>query len=222
MKKAIAYYRVSTERQGKSGLGLDAQQAAVTAFAIAHGYTVASHFTEIESGKKDNRPVLLQALEACKKEKAILLIAKLDRLGRSVAFVSRLMESGVDFKAVDNPFACKLMVHIMVAVAEHERDLISERTVSALQAARERGIELGKHGRYVLAAQYKRQADEFARDMLVVIRNLQGQGFRTVRAIAAELNRLQIPTFRRDGSRWHPSSLHNLIKRAEQPMTAIS
>ncbi len=214
LKNAVAYYRVSTERQGRSGLGLEAQQAAVTAFALANGYSVTTQFTEIESGKKNNRPVLLKALETCKAEKAILLIAKLDRLGRNVAFISQLIESNVDFKAVDNPFACKLMVHIMVAVAEHERDLTSERTIAALKAAKERGIELGKFGRYIQSAVNKRRAEAFADDMHIVIRNLRTKGFCTLRALTDELNRLQVPTYRNDGSKWHPSSLHKLIKRA--------
>ena len=215
MKKAVAYYRVSTARQGKSGLGLDAQKAAVTAFAKYSGYTVTQEFTEIESGRKNNRPLLAQALHCCQADDAVLLIAKLDRLSRNVAFVSALMESKIEFKAVDNPFACKLMVHIMVAFAERERDDTSKRTIVALRAAKARGTELGKNGRYVLAPRNKRNADRFALDIAVVIGNLQKEGFCTLRTLADELNQLQIPTFRRNGSRWHPSSLHTLIKRAQ-------
>ena len=135
MKKAITYYRVSTERQGESGLGLLAQQKAVKDFAWANDYQLMGEFVEVESGKKNNRPVLVQALDRCKRENATLLIAKLDRLGRNVAFISKLMESGVDFKAVDNPHASKLVVHMMAVFAEHERDQISQRTAAALKAA---------------------------------------------------------------------------------------
>jgi len=113
MKRAIPYYRVSSQQQGRSGLGLEAQQLAVHDFAKSNELMLLRQFTEIESGRKNNRPVLLEALQACKKENAVLLIAKLDRLGRNVAFISRLMESHIEFIAVDNPFANKLIVHIM-------------------------------------------------------------------------------------------------------------
>lgn len=122
MKKAVAYYRVSTDRQGRSGLGLDTQANAMSQFAEHEGYHVSATFTEIESGKKHQRRQLLSALAQCRKETATLIIAKLDRLGRNVAFISNLMESRVDFKAVDNPHANRLMVHLLAAFAEHERD----------------------------------------------------------------------------------------------------
>lgn len=144
MKTAIAYYRVSTDRQGKSGLGLEAQANAVSQFAQQEGYSVVSTFTEIESGKKNQRPELLAALAQCRKEKATLIIAKLDRLGRNVAFTSNLMESRVEFKAVDNPHANRLMVHLLAAFAEHEREQISTRTKDALGAVKRRGVQLGK------------------------------------------------------------------------------
>ena len=103
MKPAVAYYRVSTDQQSKSGLGLDAQKYAVTQFAEREGYAIADHYTEVESGKKDNRPQLLAALNQCKKQRATLIIAKLDRLGRKVSFIAKLIDSKVDFRAVDNP-----------------------------------------------------------------------------------------------------------------------
>lgn len=212
MKKAITYYRVSTERQGLSGLGLDAQKQAVQEFAQASGFMLASEYIEVESGKKNKRPVLAQALQACKCQRATLLIAKLDRLGRNVAFISALMEAGVDFKAVDNPHAGKLIVHIMAAFAEHEHDVISERTIDALRAAKKKGVELGKNGRYVLSAYNKQQADHFASTILPIINGLQANGITTVRAITQELNRLSIPTFRHNG-RWHISSVHKLMHR---------
>ena len=219
MKQAVTYYRVSTERQGKSGLGLDAQQSTVSAFAKGNGFHVVAEFTEVESGKKDNRPVLLAALASCRVNNAILLIAKLDRLGRNVAFISTLMQSGVEFKAVDNPYAGKFMVHIMAAVAEHEREQISERTTSALKAAKLRGVELGKHGKYVLSKLHKLDADRFARNMEPVINGLKLRGLKSVRAITKELNRMKVPTPL--NTRWHPSSVHMLIKRINAISVAI-
>src|SRR5262245_46589441 len=139
MTKYVAYYRVSTVRQGQSGLGLEAQQAAVAAFCEP-----IESFTEVESGKRsDNRPQLALAITACRRLKATLIVAKLDRLARNVAFVSTLMESGVDFVAADNPHATRLTVHILAAVAEHEREMISQRTKAALAAAKARGVRLG-------------------------------------------------------------------------------
>lgn len=213
MKKAITYYRVSTDRQGKSGLGLEAQQEAVSRFAIQEGYEVAAEFTEIESGKKNQRPELLAALEQCKKQRAILIIAKLDRLGRNVAFISNLMESRVEFKAVDNPHANKLMVHLLAAFAEHEREQISTRTKDALGAAKRRGVQLGKHGKEVLSEQNREAADAFAERMRPIIETLRAQGFTTIRAIRDELNRQGIATARDSGEVWHVRTVHAILQR---------
>src|SRR5262245_46383071 len=120
-KKFVAYYRVSTDRQGRSGLGLDAQRSAVLTYLNGGSWELAAEFTEVESGKNNARPALAEALDACKRLKATLVIAKLDRLSRSVSFGSTLMDSGVTFVAVDNPNATKLTIHILLAVAEHER-----------------------------------------------------------------------------------------------------
>jgi DNA invertase Pin-like site-specific DNA recombinase len=126
--KFIAYFRVSTDRQGKSGLGLEAQREAVLAYLNGGSWTMVAEFTEIESGKHADRPQLAAALAACKKHKAKLVIAKLDRLSRNLAFIATLMDSGVEFVAVDNPHANKLTVHILAAVAQHEREAIAQRT----------------------------------------------------------------------------------------------
>ncbi len=219
MTKAIAYYRVSRERQGRSGLGLEAQKQAVQEFIRTKGYTLISEFTEVESGRKSKRPMLLQALDACKKEKATLLIAKLNRLTRSVAFVSMLMEAHVDFRAVDNPYAGKMVVYIMVAFAEQECDETSERTKAALKIAKLRGVELGKNGRYVLSVQNKQKAKEFALMMLPTIRQLQQKGITTVRAIVKALNRRHIPTYRHDGSKWHVATVHKVMHVMDQKNT---
>src|ERR1700732_1524835 len=138
----IAYYRVSTGRQGASGLGLEAQRAAV--YRHIGAGQLAAEYTEVESGKKHtNRPQLLTALQECRRKKATLVIAKLDRLGRNVAFISALMESGADFVCCDNPHANRLMLHMLAAFAAHEREQISQRTKAALAAAKARGVKLG-------------------------------------------------------------------------------
>ena len=139
----VSYVRVSTERQGKSGLGLEAQQAAVGTYIAGRHGRLHQEYREIESGKKDDRPQLAAALAACRKNKAVLVIAKLDRLARRVSFISALMDGDVDFVACDFPQANRLTLHILAAVAEHEREMISQRTRAALQAARNRGVKLG-------------------------------------------------------------------------------
>ena len=139
----VAYYRVSTEKQGRSGLGLEAQQEAVRTHLNGGNWHLAAEVVEIESGKRNDRPKLAEALRLCRLHGATLIIAKLDRLARNVAFISNLMESGVEFTAVDFPQANRLTVHILAAVAEHEREMISKRTKDALAAAKARGVKLG-------------------------------------------------------------------------------
>ena len=142
--KAIAYYRVSTTKQGRDGLGMDAQRASVNAFAVTHGLEIVAAFDEVETGtRKRARPEIARAIAAAKAQNAVLLIAKLDRLARNVAFISGLMEAGVRFVAVDMPQVTNLTLHILAAVAEEEARLISSRTKAALSAARARGIKLG-------------------------------------------------------------------------------
>lgn len=141
--KLIGYYRVSTKKQGDSGLGLEAQQAAVKSFAAASGATILAAYTEVESGKLADRPELAKAVAHARRAKAKLVIAKLDRLARNVAFLSALMDSGCEFVACDNPHANRLTIHILAAVAEDEARRISERTKAALTAAKARGTLLG-------------------------------------------------------------------------------
>ena len=139
----VAYYRVSTDKQGLKGLGMEAQREAVTRFMTGKGQ-LAAEFVEVESGRKDtNRPQLHAALAECRKRHAVLVIAKLDRLARNVHFISGLMNSDVEFVAVDMPSANRLTIHILAAVAEHEREMISQRTKAALAAAKARGTKLG-------------------------------------------------------------------------------
>src|SRR5215831_9781263 len=140
-RKFIAYFRVSTDKQGRSGLGLEAQKAAVASY-VAAGQLLAS-YTEVESGRRNDRPALAAAVAACKQHKATLVVAKLDRLARSVYFIASLMEAKVDFVCCDMPTANRLTLHVLSAVAEHEREAISTRTKAALAAAKARGVKLG-------------------------------------------------------------------------------
>jgi len=206
----VTYLRVSTARQGHSGLGLDAQRDAVQRFAAQARGVVVSEWVEVESGRVKDRPQLATALAECRRRKATLLIAKLDRLARNVAFVSSLMEAGVEFLAVDAPYANKLMLHILAAFAEHERELISQRTKAALAAAKARGVVLGRNG-YVLGAKASQQASEAAQRYAADVAKLIGQGCTSARQIAAALNRADIPS--RNGGKWHAASVGRLLRR---------
>jgi DNA invertase Pin-like site-specific DNA recombinase len=182
--KWVSYLRVSTDKQGESGLGIEAQRNAVETYLNGGSWTLAQEFVEVESGKRsNNRPQLAAALAACKKLKAKLVVAKLDRLARNVAFISKLMESGVEFVACDFPHANKLTIHILAAVAEHERELISSRTKAALAAAKERGKKLGGPKQALAAklgaAANKEAADRFAANALPIIRQVQASGVTT-------------------------------------------
>ena len=143
--KIIAYYRVSTKRQGDSGLGLDAQRSSVETYAKSIGARIVAEFTEIETGKRADRPKLAEAIARTRAVRGKLVVAKIDRLARNVAFTSALMDSGCDFIACDNPHATRLTIHILAAVAEDEARRISERTTAALAAAKRRGVALGTH-----------------------------------------------------------------------------
>ena len=210
----IAYYRVSTDRQGRSGLGLEAQQRAVRRYLDGHAGDLVAEFIEVESGKKTtNRPQLQAALAECRRQKTRLIIAKLDRLARSVHFIAGLMESGVAFVAADMPNANDFMLHIYAAVAQEERRLISQRTRDALAAAKERGVELGKNG-HVLAQQNRAAADVFAQTMIPIIDEIKADGHTSIRAIATELNRRGIPTMK-EAKAWYPNSVQRLLRRIE-------
>src|ERR1700722_17616961 len=167
----VAYYRVSTDRQGRSGLGLEAQQKAVRDYLS--GGNIVAEFTEIESGKRNERPELAKSLAACRKQKGKLVIAKLDRLSRNLAFIATLMDAGVEFIAVDNPHANKLTLHILAAVAQHERETIGEAPRAALQAAKARGIRLGRNAAEGLAPMYKEQARERSRQLAPMLFDLK-------------------------------------------------
>ena len=212
----VAYYRVSTDRQGRSGLGLDAQREAVRCYLNGGDWELVGEFTEVESGKRADRPELHKALTMCKRHRATLVISKLDRLARSVAFISRLMESSVDFIAVDMPHANRLTVHILAAVAEHEREMIAARTKAALEAARARGVRLGSpdpsKGASVGRAIQAGAADLFAANIRPIIADIQRAGISGLRGIAAALNARGVPTAR--GGEWHAATVRNVVNRS--------
>jgi DNA invertase Pin-like site-specific DNA recombinase len=158
--KFVAYYRVSTQRQGRSGLGLEAQQNAVFNYLNGGDWRLVAEVTEVESGKRSDRPKLAEVLKLCRLHGATLIIAKLDRLARNVAFISNLTESGVEFHAVDFPQANRLTVHILAAVAEHEAKVISERTKAALAAAKRRGVKLGGYRGTTMTKAMRKAASE--------------------------------------------------------------
>lgn len=209
MKNFIAYYRVSTIRQGQSGLGLESQKESVTSYLKLEKGQILQEFVEVESGRKNNRPELQEAIRACKKHKATLIIAKLDRLARNVHFISGLMEGGIEFVAVDNPHANRLMLHMLAAFAEHEREQISLRTKAALAAAKARGVKLGVNGKS-LALNNKSKSIEFALSVKSVIKEIQNNGKTFLREIAAELNAKGIPSYR--GGCWYPTSVARVLK----------
>ena len=206
----VAYYRVSTDRQGRSGLGLEAQQTAIRNFLNGGNWTLAGEFTEVETGKKDDRPQLAQALALCKRRKAKLVIAKLDRLSRNLAFIATLMDSGVEFVAVDNPHANKLTLHILAAVAQHEREMIAERTKVALQAAKARGVKLGTNGAERLSKVNRAAALDRAVRLAPVLKEFQLAGM-SAGQIARELSGRNIPTER--GGRWHSQTVIRILER---------
>lgn len=209
MPRFVAYYRVSTDRQGQSGLGLEAQAVAVARYVARIGGETVAEVTEIESGRHNNRPELSRALDICRRSKAVLLIARLDRLSRNVAFISNLMESHVDFRAVDMPEASRLTIHILAAVAEHEREAISARTKAALAAAKARGVRLGSPnpGYAQGTAANAIQADQFAATYWPLIESLREEG-NSYRAIAREMNERKLRT--RTGKDWTAVQVRNI------------
>jgi len=216
----VAYYRVSTHRQGRSGLGLEAQQSAVRDYLNGGDWRIVGHFTEVESGTRPGRPKLAEALKTCRALGATLIIAKLDRLARNVHFVSGLMESGVEFTAVDFPQANRLTVHILAAVAEHEAKMISERTKAALAAAKRRGVKLGGDRGARLTAKTRQagweartaRASERAADLAPIVKELQASGATSLRALAAALNERGISTPRGTGQ-WQANTVAQLLAR---------
>jgi DNA invertase Pin-like site-specific DNA recombinase len=210
MKQAIAYYRVSTCRQGKSGLGLEAQQEVVMTYCRLNGYELVEKVIEIKSTRKF-RTGLMQALDMCRAMKGTLIVARLDRLGRDVEQIAWIVKSNVEIVVADNPHANRFTIHILAAVAEEQRRRISESTKEALDAARKRGVKLGTNGK-MLSQVNRKAAEDFAFKLLPLLKKLKEKGMTSVRAVSRELNRRRIPTFRGD-CRWHPSTVSILMNR---------
>lgn len=212
---AVAYLRVSTDKQGKSGLGLEAQREAVARYVAANGVDLIGEHIEVETGKGahalSKRPELVAALSTAKREKAGLIIAKLDRLARNVHFISGLMETGVEFAVADMPNADRFQLHLFAALAEKEAEVISQRTKAALAAAKDRGTELGKHGK-VLAARNQAEAMDRLEPVAADLLELKAEGL-SVRKMVEALNTRSIPS--PAGGKWHPASLHKALARLE-------
>lgn len=215
MTKAVAYLRVSTDKQGKSGLGLEAQREAVARYVAANGVDLIGEHIEVETGKGANalskRPELVAALATAKRAKAGLIIAKLDRLARNVHFISGLMETGVEFAVADMPNADRFQLHLFAALAEKEAEVISQRTKAALAAAKDRGTELGKHGK-VLAARNQAEAMDRLEPIAADLLALKAEGL-SVRKMVEALNSRSIPS--PAGGKWHPASLHKALARLD-------
>ena len=218
--KFVAYFRVSTTKQGIDGLGMDAQRNAIRNYLNGGDWKLLGEFAEVESGKRKDRPELIKAVALCRKEGATLLIAKLDRLARNAAFLLNLRDSGVDFIATDMPHADKFTVGIMALVAEKERDLISQRTRDGLAAARRRGIKLGNpHPANALKAAHRvgmARADDYAKTMIIIVQEIQAAHVATLRGIAQCLNARGFKT--PNGKTFKPQSVKNLVDRG----TALS
>lgn len=219
--KFISYIRVSTVSQGRSGLGLEAQKKAVVDYLNGGKWELLADFVEVESGKRNDRPELKKALDRCRLTGATLIVAKIDRLARNAAFLLSLRDAGVDFVAADMPDANRMTVGIMAIIAEYERDAISARTKAALQAAKARGVALGRpenltqasaaRGRDMGRAASTTRSDARLADLAPVIRDIVAGGSPTLAQIADALNERQIPTSR--GGTWSPTQVARVMDR---------
>jgi DNA invertase Pin-like site-specific DNA recombinase len=224
MCRVASYYRVSTEAQGRSGLGLEAQRYAVRSLCDSRGWSIVAEFTEIESGKRNDRPQLMAALDHARLTGAKLVVAKLDRLSRDAAFTLQLRNSGVDFTCADNPDVNRLTIGLLAVINEDERERISERTKVALAAAKARGTRLGNpngaaalrragKGNASSVAVIKDNAGQFAEALRDTVGAIRAAGIRSLGGIADELNAKHMRTPR--GGQWHRSSVRNLLARLE-------
>jgi DNA invertase Pin-like site-specific DNA recombinase len=217
--KFVAYYRVSTQAQGRSGLGLDAQKKAVEDYLYGGRWHLVAEHVEVESGKQNGRPELTKALAACRLHSATLVVAKLDRLSRNAAFLLTLRDAGVAFVAVDLPDANRMTVGIMAVVAEHEREAISARTKAALEAARRRGVRLGnpahldqsarRLGTMASARVRQQRAAQRAKDLAPTLAELRRDGAGSLRQLAQGLNDRGIPAAR--GGEWTAAQVRRLL-----------
>lgn len=219
--KFISYLRVSTQKQGASQLGIEAQRKSVTDYLDGGRWTLLREYVETESGGDDDRPRLLEALAHAKRTGARLIIARLDRLSRNLAFIAQMQESGAKFVAADMPEANETMIQFMAVIAQYERKRISENTKLALDAAKARGVRLGnpngaralrgRGGSVKGVARLKAKADEHARNVLPEIDAIRGGGITSLNGIANALNRREILTA--NGGRWHATTVLNLLRR---------
>ena len=210
MARYVAYFRVSTEKQGKSGLGLAAQQSLIEKF-LSNGDEIIAEYVEVQSGKNDQRIELWKAIDHAKRHDAKLLIAKLDRFSRKVSFIASIMEQGIGLVVAEMPNATDFQLHIFAALAQEERRLISERTRNALAEAKKRGVVLGKNGK-VLAERNRRAAAERAEALRPVIMPMIEEGL-SLSEIARRLNREGLKTAR--GSSFYPQQVADLIRRMQ-------
>lgn len=221
--KFVSYIRVSTQKQGRSGLGLEGQREAVAGYLNGGRWTLVAEFVEIESGKRNDRPELAKALALCRIHKAVLLVAKLDRLARNVAFTATLMESGVKFVAVDMPDVNDMVIHILASVAQGEAKAISDRTKAALRAAKARGKKLGglrwnlpsvgDKGRQAGLAVRQGYASRFRADILPMIEEKRRTGIVTLKGIADALNEDKTPAPR--GGNWSAVQVQRILHRSK-------
>jgi DNA invertase Pin-like site-specific DNA recombinase len=221
MQQMIAYMRVSTSQQGRSGLGIEAQREAIARFAAAQGAEITSEYVEVETGKGadaiDRRPKLSAALAQARKAKAPVVVAKLCRLSRDVAFISGLMANRVPFIVAElGADADPFMLHVYAALAEKERNLIADRTRAALAVKKAQGVKLGNRTNLPEAAAKGSQTQRtmaagYADNVLPVIRQIQASGAKTLRAVADALNARGIPTAR--GGQWHATTVKNVLAR---------
>lgn len=218
MATFIGYYRVSTQAQGRSGLGLEAQRDAVAKYVKSVGGTLLAEFQEVESGGRSDRVELKAALQHCRMKKAMLVIAKIDRLARNVHFISQLLESGVEFIAADMPSANKLTIHIIAAMAEYERDVVSQRTKASLAAAKSRGVTLGNPRAAEVSAfgvaSARAKADSYALALKPTLDSLRASGITSFSRIATALEASRIRT--RRGGQWTATGVKNILLRLEE------
>ena len=222
----IAYYRVSTTKQGINGLGIDSQKETVQNFLNGGSWKLLDEFTEVESGKKNDRPQLLKAIKLCQLKNAKLVVSKLDRLSRDIHFITSLQKSGIKFVVAENPDMNELTVHIFAAMAQHERKLISKRTKDALLQAKKRGVKLGNpailsggqikgSGDTTLARSAKTDiANDFAHNMKDIINDIVTSGRISLRGIASELNNRNFQTRRHKA--WTANAVRLTMKRYKE------
>jgi len=210
--KYVVYLRVSTQKQGQSGLGLEAQQTTVQTFLRSQGEVeILAEKTEVESGKRDDRPVLTECIQLCKKSGATLLVATLSRLTRSLAFLTQIEASGIAIKCADFPEMNSLVLHLLGAINNYELDLVRTRTSNALQALKRRGVKLGNPRPDIAKLNDgARQAKvDFASKMASIVAEIRSSGVDTLQGIADCLNRRGYAT--RTGKQWFPASVRNLM-----------